>query len=511
MKSHCTTISWFCLAALLSVLLTISSHPELSPGSKLVLQRLLRTFSLQNSSASQSTSGWGVKPVLAHYVLAPTSAAQLQPETGLTDTQLRLVLQIAQQEEAQIQQLETESGAVVGSPDLTEAQKADWVIQSEYNRRTLNILRQNQQQLYNALGGDVYARLVDWIEARWAQEQAQVAPVQGLPKILAKLTQKTYPRSFEVYATRYDAGDRKIVALPDKCLKFANGSALKCDGYEYGQNYSVAISYQGNMVVALVGEAGPWNVDDNYWSKSTDPQPRRMFADLPLGVPEAQAAYFNGYNGGLDQFGRLVTSPVAIDVSRALAADLGLGPGNNQVTVSFLWTEGWDAPQAAPGANASTPGQAGAPAPNAPVGWETAAANPDGSITHTVKAGQTLVGIATVYNVPLVDVLALNNLTMQSIIQPGDMIVVKMANPTPTPTVTAAETPTPTTHPSETPTAAPLPTITPQPSPQPTPESLAPDSRDKLPVNWAPAGLAFVGLVGLSLLAWGLLIRRKSN
>jgi LysM repeat protein len=488
MKSHRTITSWFYLAALLGVLL-----------------------SFQNSSASQTRSVWGAKPVLAHYILDPKIAAEFQSETGLTDTQLQFVLQIARQEEAQIHQLEIESGAVLGDPNLTLAQKTEWVLQSSYNQRIVDILKQNQQQLNAVLGSELYLHLVGWIEARWAQEQADYSPQMGLPKILAKLAQKTYPRSFEVYATRYDAGERKIVALPDKCLKFANGSALQCDGYAYGQNYSVAISYQGNLVVALVGEAGPWNVDDNYWSKTSDPQPRRMFADLPMGVPEAQAAYFDGYNGGLDQFGRLVTSPVAIDISKALAADLGLGPGNNQVTVSFLWTEGWDASKAKPGSNTSAPVQASAPASNAAIGWETATVNPDGSIIHLVKAGQTLVGIATVYNVPLADLLALNGLTMQSIIQPGDRIVVKPASPTLTPTATAADTATPTSRPTKTPTAAPSPTIAPAPSPQPTPLSFAPDSNKKSPADWILPGILFVGLVGLGLLTWGLATRRRNN
>ncbi|WP_026880728.1 hypothetical protein [Fenollaria massiliensis] len=40
-------------------------------------------------------------------------------------------------------------------------------------------------------------------------------------------------------------------------------------------------------------DVGPWNEDDNYWD--TD---RRMFSGLGLGVPEAQAAYFDRYNNG---------------------------------------------------------------------------------------------------------------------------------------------------------------------------------------------------------------------
>ncbi len=90
-------------------------------------------------------------------------------------------------------------------------------------------------------------------------------------------------------------------------------------------------------------ESGPWNVDDNYWSTSRDPQPRRMFADLPAGMPEAQAAFFDGYNGGVDQYGRTVTAPFGIDLGRQVSIDIGLQPGNNDwINITFAWTEGWD-------------------------------------------------------------------------------------------------------------------------------------------------------------------------
>jgi len=37
-------------------------------------------------------------------------------------------------------------------------------------------------------------------------------------------------------------------------------------------------------------------IDDNYWAGPKSPRPRRMFTDLPVGMPEAQAAFQNGYN-----------------------------------------------------------------------------------------------------------------------------------------------------------------------------------------------------------------------
>jgi LysM repeat protein len=320
-----------------------------------------------------------------------------------------------------------------------------------------------------------------------------------------------YPRSFEIYATQYDAGERKIVALPDKCLKFANGSAQKCPGYEYGQDYSVAISYQGKMVVALVGEAGPWNIDDNYWAKPTDPQPRRMFADLPLGVPAAQAAFYIGYNGGLDQFGRPVSSPVGIDISTALAADLGLPAGNVKVTVSFLWTAGWDDAQGVPIAGTSAPGQAATPASGVVV-WQTAAPQEDGSLVHVVQLGQTLAGIANVYGLPLADLLALNGLDMQSVIQPGERILVRPAQASAQPTVSASPglslTPTGQTHPTATPgqtlTAVQLPT-----APQLSPTTTATTPSRLSPRLVVLLVIVLVATLGVVLLVWGVAVRRR--
>jgi LysM repeat protein len=332
-----------------------------------------------------------------------------------------------------------------------------------------------------------------------------------LPPGRAAPLNQPYPRSFEVYATQYDAGERKIVALPDKCLKFANGGAQKCPGYEYGQDYSVAISYKGEMVVALVGEAGPWNIDDNYWAKPSDPQPRRMFTDLPLGVPAAQAAYFDGYNGGLDQFGRPVASPVGIDISTALAADLGLPAGNVKVTVSFLWTAGWDDAQAAPPPGAPTPAQSILPATGS-VAWETAVPQADGSVKHIVQSGQTLVGIATVYGVPLAELLALNGLDMQSVIQPGERILVRLAQPSAQPTASPNATVSAATPTSRLPASAtPGRQATLQaPEAQQPAQTDAPAASSRLSPRLAVLGaIVLVAAAGVVLLVWGWAARRE--
>ena len=389
------------------------------------------------------------KPVLEYYLLNPSIAVELREQVGLTDAQYHATYEIALREGEQLRALEGESQIIVGDTELDLSEKRLLISEMAYNRSLAGILRESQSSLQRVLGPDTYERFVHFIEDRWQVESQPRSAVEIFAPV--KIANNgpvmaSFPRSFEVYATRYDAGDRYIIALPDKCLKFANGGALLCnDGYQYGQNYSVAISYEGKTVYATVGESGPWNIDDNYWSTLYDPQPRRMFVDLPLGVPEAQAAYFNGYNGGVDQYGRVVTSPVAIDISYVVAADLGLPSGNNQVTVSFLWTEGWDEDQA--GDNA-TPG----PTPLPVIRFVTSTPNPDGSIIHIVQPGQTLTGIANVYGLTLQELLELNGLTLEAVLLPGDKILIKPAEPTPIimPTLTstlrtpkATETPIP--------------------------------------------------------------------
>ena len=165
-----------------------------------------------------------------------------------------------------------------------------------------------------------------------------------------------------VFATHYDphVEGSVEVAIPDQCAKFAalgQSSTLRqfnCPaGYSLGLDYRVVVTRaNGQSLTIPLKDVGPWNVDDNYWAGPNSPRPRRMFTDLPVGMPEAQAAFQNGYNtkancteldattatdktAGTDQFGRCVLNPAGIDLSTAAAAQLGMG--NEFVTVTFLW------------------------------------------------------------------------------------------------------------------------------------------------------------------------------
>jgi hypothetical protein len=64
---------------------------------------------------------------------------------------------------------------------------------------------------------------------------------------------------------------------------------------------------------------------------------RQSWRDLPQGLPQAQAAFQDGYNGGRDQFGRRVRNPAGIDLADGIYFDT-LGLRDNQwVTVDYLW------------------------------------------------------------------------------------------------------------------------------------------------------------------------------
>lgn len=74
---------------------------------------------------------------------------------------------------------------------------------------------------------------------------------------------------------------------------------------------------------------------------------------------------------------------------------------------------------------------------------------------HAVRSGQTLWEIALTYGLSLEQLLALNNMEQNALIQPGELLLVRQAEPTPLPTLPPTETPLPPTpSPTQTPTTA---------------------------------------------------------
>ncbi|MGH9174768.1 MAG: SH3 domain-containing protein, partial [Vicinamibacterales bacterium] len=122
-----------------------------------------------------------------------------------------------------------------------------------------------------------------------------------------------------------------FVALPCFCVLSSRG----------GHEFQVQLTYNGKTVTVPVWDVGPWNTTDNYW----DPPELREWQGLPQGMPMATAAYYDGYNGGKDGWGRTVGSPGGIDIGDGAFHALGM-TGSDWIEVTFLWLEPrrWELP-----------------------------------------------------------------------------------------------------------------------------------------------------------------------
>jgi hypothetical protein len=81
--------------------------------------------------------------------------------------------------------------------------------------------------------------------------------------------------------------------------------------------------------------------------------------------------------------------------------------------------------------------------------------NADGAVIHVVEPGQTLWAIAAIYDINILDMLAINGLNANAFIVPGQKIVIRQAGSQPTATEKVeekVEKPTRTPRPSATPT-----------------------------------------------------------
>ncbi|MEY9894856.1 hypothetical protein ABIA31_008544 [Catenulispora sp. MAP5-51] len=151
------------------------------------------------------------------------------------------------------------------------------------------------------------------------------------------------PLAYQVYATREGlvggtTANGHVIQPNDHFVALPSGTALSPQG---SGDYSVQVCGPSACVTAPVWDVGPWNERDDYWDAN-----RAEFTDLPQGEPEAQAAYQNGYNGGLDDLGTSIANPAGIDLADGTFSDVGLSD-NGWVTVTYLWTSGGTPPPAA--------------------------------------------------------------------------------------------------------------------------------------------------------------------
>jgi len=118
--------------------------------------------------------------------------------------------------------------------------------------------------------------------------------------------------------------DDRFVALPSRRSLNKRGE----------RTFMVRVAYGSRSATVPVWDIGPWNIKDDYWNASSQ---RETFRSLRRGVPEAQAAYLQGFNWGRDGFGRKVMNPAGIDLSDAVFwRDLAMRD-NDWIAVEYLW------------------------------------------------------------------------------------------------------------------------------------------------------------------------------
>ncbi len=143
-----------------------------------------------------------------------------------------------------------------------------------------------------------------------------------------------------------------------------------------GSEYLVRITYNGRSSVAPVYDVGPWNTRDNYWDEE-----RERYKDLRRGWPQDHAAFYDGYNKGWAEKGK-VRFPTAVDVGDGVWwDDLGIVGDQATVEVTFLWLGTDPLDQAAPAAEE----QAAPAAEQAAVA--AAAADPNVAIIDNDETG----------------------------------------------------------------------------------------------------------------------------
>jgi hypothetical protein len=103
------------------------------------------------------------------------------------------------------------------------------------------------------------------------------------------------------------------------------------------RSFQVKLNYRGRSVVVPVWDVGPWNIRDDHWNPSRS---REQWHDLPQGLPQAQAAFEKGHNGGKDGFGRRVSNPAGIDLADGTFWNDLQMRDNDWIGVEYLWLDG---------------------------------------------------------------------------------------------------------------------------------------------------------------------------
>ena len=264
------------------------------------------------------------KPALSFLLSDDQNAQEFQKEFGLSDEEMQKVLAVVHKEDSTLDKLYGESDRVVEANEgASESKIKEKIAASDFDEKVNKAVAKTKSEVGKLVSEDNTDDLRPWVDEQWLAEGTEY---EAASEASYSATSTGY--TCKVWMSYYRGLTRYEVALPHKRVKFSGGKKVRITDLR-----------KGTSARAPVKDSGPWNIRDNYWRGS---RYRSMWKNLPRCVPEAQAAFFNNYNRGKDQFGREVGNPAGIDITPGVARRMDIWPkmqrrGLIKVRVRYLW------------------------------------------------------------------------------------------------------------------------------------------------------------------------------
>ncbi len=264
------------------------------------------------------------KPVISFLLSEEENVRDFRETFGLDDRETEKALSVVRAENERLAEEYAESEKLIAANrSLPDEEVSDKVAASDYDETVTSAVDDTKDGIAALLPEAEQGRLAAWVDEHWRQEVAE-ASEDDSGRVVEGKGGRTLVCD-RIFATQYNGYTRFEAALPHRGLKF-------------GDRPEVPIKRGKRSIRPRVKEVGPWNTYDNYWRSGKD---RDMWRNLARCKPEAQAAYYNDYNNGKDEFGRKVLNPAGVDLTPAAARRLGLDRYQNAwVAVRFPWLRG---------------------------------------------------------------------------------------------------------------------------------------------------------------------------
>jgi hypothetical protein len=264
------------------------------------------------------------KPVISYLLSEEGNVQDFRETFDLDDRETEKALSIVRAENERLAGEYAESEELVAANrSLPDEEISGKIAASDYDETVASAVEGTKDGVAALLPEAERDQFAAWVDERWQGEVAEASEGGSGRVVESKAGRRLV--CDRIFATQYRGYTRFEAALPHRALKF-------------GDRPEVAIKRGKRTIRPRIKEVGPWNTYDNYWRSG---KKRDMWRNLPRCKPEAQAAFYNNYNKGEDEFGREVLNPAGVDLTPTAARRLGLDRYQNAwVAVRFPFVRG---------------------------------------------------------------------------------------------------------------------------------------------------------------------------